>query len=115
MRLRQTIVAAAVATVLLCAVASLTVGQNVRTENASPLAFKGEVAVLFLKSDPRTGIALEKPELKQIGKSEFLVGTAVSPKNWTDGKLVWIPVDAIGMTTEFKDAESYRNQGDNRQ
>ena len=112
MYLKKPIVAVAAALIMFSAVASLTVGQNTRSEIASPLAFKGGVVVLYLKSDPRQGTALEKPELKQIGKSDFLVGTAVSPKSWTDGKLIWIPVDSIGMAAEFKDAESYRNQGD---
>jgi hypothetical protein len=96
--------------------ASFAIGQNAKGERASSLEFRGDVIVVYFKSDPERGAVLVKPELKRIGESSFLVGNGMDyggPENWTAGQRLWLALDDIAFMAEFKDTESFKKSGKN--
>ena len=114
MQSRPLVISAGAAGLACCVMASFAVGQNADGERASSLAFKGNVIVVYCKSDADRGAVLQSPELKKIGERSFLVGTGVEyggPKNWTAGQVIWLAVDDIVFVAEFKDAESFKKTG----
>jgi len=114
MQPRPLVIAAGAALLACCLLARFAVGQNANGERASPLEFKGNVIVVYCKSDADRGAVLEKPELKKIGERSFLVGTGMDyggPKNWTAGQRMWLAVDDVAFIAEFKDAETFKKSG----
>ena len=77
---------------------------------ASP--FKGKLIVINSKGRPEVGVVLENAKAQRLGERHFLVGISAdggNPDNWTQGKLVWIAMDDIGIITEFSSADELKS------
>ena len=111
MQPKPLVIAGGALLLMFCLLASFAVGQNAKGEGASSLEIKGSVILVYHKSDPERGAVLEKPELKTIGESGFIVGTGVEyggPRNWTAGQRIWVALDDIAFMAEYKDAEAFK-------
>jgi len=67
--------------------------------------FKGKVVVFAIRKDANKLTALQGPQVKRLGDTDFLMGQVVGStgEDWRLGAVVWVPVGDLGEVVEFKD------------
>jgi hypothetical protein len=71
----------------------------------------GELLVIYTDAEDR-GAVLEKTRIETIGGRQFLTGTSVEvlEKDWKNGMVVWLPMDALTYVIEFDSLDEYRKR-----
>ena len=71
--------------------------------------FEGKLAIVaYLNEGKPASILVEKIQIRKLGTRSFMVGTGVdewSDPNWSNGIVVWLPVDGITHIYEVNDKE----------
>ena len=83
------------------------IGPEPTTAEISP--FQDKLAIFaYLNEGKPASILLEKIQIRKLGTRSFMVGTGVddsAESNWSNGIVLWLPVEGITHIYEVKDRE----------